>query len=58
MVDGVLLLNSAECKMAISTMKVHNCKLHKGKTLDDLVQELYTLFIGDTANGDEGADDE
>ena len=34
--------------------RVTDCKLNPGKTLDDSVQELWDLYVGNIQSGDEG----
>lgn len=55
-----LWMESVHCKIVTTNdppkgYKVTNCKLNSGHTLDDVVDEWYTLYIGNVQNSD-GAD--
>jgi hypothetical protein len=47
---------SVHCE--IHESKATNCKLNPGFTLDNVVTEWYTLYIGNTSNEDDSADSE
>jgi hypothetical protein len=48
---GHLWTESAQCDLVES--KAINCKINPGYTLDNVVTEWYTLYIGNTAYGDD-----